>query len=119
MKKILITILLCLFATISQADHKDYNFVQAQLPVWCGDPVQIEKYLNDHGYKPLSVSFGRTGADPEGAIVFGAMNYINMETNQLVPIMIAPDSSEACMMYITFNLTFDETTKEEFKEYLK
>jgi hypothetical protein len=119
MKKLLLTLLLCLFATASHSDHKPLNLVPSEMPVWCGLPADTEKYVRDHNYTPISISFGRVGASADGEVVFASIIYINMENDQLIPMMITPDGSQSCLIYITFNFSLNEEVKEQFKEYIK
>lgn len=121
MKKILLTLLFCLFATVSYSDHngKPFKFIESTVPVWCGIAEDVEEFLSDHNYKPVTISFGKVGAREDGEIVFASMIYINMNKNQLIPVMIAPEGFQSCLMYVSFDLSFNHQVLEEFKEYIK
>jgi len=104
MKKILLTLLLCLFATVSYSDHngKPFKFVESTVPVWCGLAEDVEEFFSDHNYKPVAISFGKVGAQADGDIVFAS-----------------PEGFQSCLMFISFDLSFNQQVLEEFKEYIK
>lgn len=119
MKKLLLTLLFCLVTTVTYSDHKQFDLFRSEMPVWCGLPADAERYVKEHNFTPVSISFGRVGASADGEVVFASIIYINMENDQLIPMMITPDGSQSCLIYITFNFSLNEEVKEQFKEYIK
>ena len=72
MKKLLLSILgLLLLTSVTIAEESDiqkYNFYWDQVPVVCGAPEEIDRWANDKGFTPLSLSYGKEGGDKDGSI---------------------------------------------------
>ena len=78
-----------------------------QLPVICGASKAIDFYLKKHSYKLVNVSVGREKAKPDGPVVFVVSYYVDPTYKQSVVVMSTLDNNESCMLYKSFDLTFD------------
>ena len=64
---IIIAMIVALWANATNAGHKGdtletYNMFWSQLPVICGNTMDVAVYLEEHDFKLESVSTGRAGA---------------------------------------------------------
>ena len=78
-----------------------------QLPVICGVSKDIDFYLKKHNYKLVNVSVGREKAKPDGPAVFVVSYYVDPTYKQSIVVMSTLDNNESCMLYKSFDLTFD------------
>ena len=66
--------------THEESDIEKYNFYWNQVPVVCAAPKEIDRWANDKGFMPLSISYGRANGQPDGEIVYIVTYYIQQET---------------------------------------
>ena len=113
MKKIIL-ILSLLFTSISYAkDFKAYEFHVQELPAVCGTQKEVEKYADDNDYIVLNYSLGRAGSEPTGEPVFVVTYWVNEEVSQTMATVVVPNSDQACILYISFDVIHNE---EELKK---
>ena len=117
MKKLIL--ILTLFTTILFAEEKDldvkkYNFYWDQVPVVCGAPEEIDRWANDKGFTPLSLSYGKEGGDKDGAVVYIVVYYLNKDNGETFATVTTPTGSDVCVIFRTFNLQLNPKIMEEY-----
>ena len=106
MKKLIILICL-LWNTTSYADMKEYDFFGMTMPMMCGLPVVVDKYIEDKGFTAINVSFGKEGAKEDGEIVFAITYYIN-DKRQTLAVAEAPTDPYKCMIFQTYDMIMNK-----------
>tara|TARA_Y200000002_G_scaffold191827_1_gene158324 strand:+ start:1139 stop:1498 length:360 start_codon:yes stop_codon:yes gene_type:complete len=108
---IIIAMIVALWANATNAGHKGdtletYNMFWSQLPVICGNTMDVAVYLEEHDFKLESVSTGRAGASAEGEPVFMVSYFVKEDKTESIPVVTAlPKGDESCMLYRSFDLT--------------
>ncbi len=82
-------------------------------PILCGPYDQVETFLKEEGYTPITVGFGREGGMPTGKQVFAIIGYANAD-GTLVATVETPAGNDKCILYYIFDYT--EVDKVEVKE---
>ena len=98
MKKLILGFLL--FCTTAFAN--EWGFYQINIPVVCGTPEQIEKYVTVNKFDAVGISLGRQSSQPDGEPVFLITFYANPDNESLVT-MDVPAGIERCILFHTFN----------------
>ena len=80
-----------------------YNLYLMQYPMMCGTPADVDRYIADNNFTPINVSFGKEGADENGAVVFAITYYIN-DKHQTLSVAETPNDPYKCMIYHTFDM---------------
>ena len=108
MKKLLILICL-LWSTISYAETETegYDLFSMSMPMMCGLPPIVDKYIADKKFTAINVSFGKQGADPDGEIVFAIKYYIN-DKHQTLAVAESPNDPYKCMIFQTFDMIMNK-----------
>ena len=106
MKKLLLIICL-LWSTISYADMKEYDVFGMTMPMMCGLPATVDKYIEDKGFTAINVSFGKEGAKEDGEIVFAITYYIN-DKRQTLAVAESPVDPYKCMIFQTFDMIMNK-----------
>ena len=118
MKKLLLSILgLLLLTSVTIAEESDiqkYNFYWDQVPVVCGTPEEIDRWANDKGCTPLSLSYGKEGGDKDGAVVYIVVYYLNKDNGETFATVTTPTGSDVCVIFRTFNLQLNPKIMEEY-----
>ena len=118
MKKLLLSILgLLLLTSVTIAEESDiqkYNFYWDQVPVVCGAPEEIDRWANDKGFTPLSLSYGKEGGDKDGAVVYIVVYYLNKDNGETFATVTTPTGSDVCVIFRTFNLQLNPKIMEEY-----
>ena len=118
MKKLLLSILGLLLLTsvtiAEESDIKKYNFYWDQVPVVCGAPEEIDRWANDKGFTPLSLSYGKEGGDPDGAVVYIVVYYLNKDNGETFATVTTPTGSDVCVIFRTFNLQLNPKIMEQY-----
>ena len=109
MKKIilLLTFLLTSFVYADQheeSDIKKYNFYWNNIPVVCAAPEEIDRWAQDKGFMPLSISYGRENGQPDGEIVYIVTYYLQKQTAETFATVSTPKDPDVCIVFRTFNL---------------
>jgi hypothetical protein len=113
MKKLLISLLL--FCSIASADthFSKYNFYLQELPSVCGSYDSVNKFAEDNNFVPFSYSIGREESQPDGQPIFIVTYWINEDESQTMVTIQIPDGIESCILYISFDLIYNQP---EFKK---
>ena len=118
MKKLLLSILgLLLLTSVTIAEESDiqkYNFYWDQVPVVCGAPEEMDRWANDKGVTPLSLSYGKEGGDKDGAVVYIVVYYLNKDNGETFATVTTPTGSDVCVIFRTFNLQLNPKIMEEY-----
>jgi hypothetical protein len=119
MKKLLLSILgLLLLTSVTIAEESDiqkYNFYWDQVPVVCGAPEEIDRWANDKGFTPLSISYGKEGGDKDGTVVYIVVYYLNKDNGETFATVTTPTGSDVCVIFRTFNLQLNPKIMEEYR----
>ena len=100
------TLAVALFSVSATADDH-YSFYQSAAPIICGDTKVVMEYGSEQGWIPFSVSFGKVNGKEDGATAFVVTHWLKKGTTQQMVTMQAPDGSEACILYISFDTTIN------------
>ena len=100
------TIAVALFSVSATADDH-YKFYQSAAPIICGDTKTVMEYGAEQGWTPFSVSFGKVGGKQENDIAFVVTHWLKQGTTEQMVTMQAPDGTEACILYISFDTTIN------------
>jgi len=100
------TVAVALFSVSATADDH-YSFYQSAAPIICGDTKTVMEFGAEKGWTPFSVSFGKVGGKEENDIAFVVTHWLKQGTTHQMVTMQAPDGSEACILYISFDTTIN------------
>lgn len=73
-----------------------------EIPVICGPQQSIIDKMESQGLRPVEISFGRRGAQPDADVVFAIIQYVG-DNNERAVVMSLPNDPTACAIYISFN----------------
>ena len=114
MKKLILTIILCLSTAIAFAEEKDRKAEDRienlpgiwweQVPTVCVPNTTLLEFTQRKGFQPLNRSFGRTGGKPDGEIVYVVTYWVNVHNNMSMASVQVPGANYSCVMYRTFDL---------------
>ena len=116
MKKLLITILGLLLLTsvsFSEEEEKKYNFYWDNVPVVCAEAEEIDRWAYNKGFTPLSMSYGREGGAPDGAVVYIVVYYLNKENGETFATGTTPTGKDVCVVFRTFDLQLNPAIMEQ------
>ena len=102
MKKILIALTL-LWSTISYADIEDYDFFTMNMPMLCGLPATVDKYIEDNKFVVINMSFGKENGKQDGEILFAIKYQIN-DKYQTIAVAETPTDPTKCILFVTFDM---------------
>ena len=102
MKKIIIVLTL-FWSTISYADLEDYDFFSMNMPMLCGLPVTIDKFIKDNKFTAINISFGKEDGKEDGEVIFAVKYYIN-DKRQTIAVAEVPTDPNKCILYITHDM---------------
>ena len=74
MQKLLITLMFIMGVTMAQAAHehepetKTYDFFWSNIPAVCSSQQEIQRWADDKGFEPISMSYGRDNGQPDGEV---------------------------------------------------
>ena len=116
MKKLLLTILgLVLLTNVSFSEEQPkYNFYWDNVPVVCAAPEEIDRWANDKGFTPLSLSYGKEGGKPDGAVVYIVVYYLNKDNGETFATVSTPTGKDVCVVFRTFNLQLNPDIMAEY-----
>ena len=108
MKKLLILICL-LWSTISYAEieSEGYDLFGMSMPMMCGLPAVVDKYIADKKFTAINVSFGKQGSDSEGEILFAIKYYIN-DNHQTLAVAESPNDPYKCIIFHSFDMIMNK-----------
>ena len=90
--------------TIKVFANPPYELEWRQIPVVCGVPEEVNRYIDDKNLKPKHFSLGREGSKPDGEPVYVVTLYSN-DTGEVLVTVDTPSGIERCILFHTFNLT--------------
>ena len=118
MKKLLLSILgLLLLTSITIAEESDirkYNFYWDNVPVVCGAPEEIDRWAIDKGFTPISISYGKEGGTPDGAVVYIVVYYLNQNNGETFATVSTPLGVDVCVIFRTFDLQLNPEIMEKY-----
>jgi len=95
-------------SSVSTAEEdytNNFNLAPSEMPVLCGHPDYVHKFITNKGFKMETASLGRAGAKPDGEPVMMITTYENEEHNQSVATVDIPSGESTCIIYHTFDRT--------------
>tara|TARA_Y100001937_G_C7059416_1_gene302995 strand:+ start:354 stop:728 length:375 start_codon:yes stop_codon:yes gene_type:complete len=119
MRKLLLALLLTLGVfTFSVAEHIEqtpderptYDFYWNQMPTVCAIKSEIERWLENNNFEPVSASFGRENGREDGEIVYAVIVYIN-DNYEMAAVVETPNDYEGCIVFRTFNMQLNRNLK--------
>lgn len=84
--------------------ENDVGYYEGEVPVLCSTNDRVMEDLKKNGYQLISLSLGRRDADPTQEAVFSVSYYVNSELNSTATVLNVPASTDACILYLTFDL---------------
>jgi hypothetical protein len=113
MKKLIVV--LTLLCGIANAEHgvneKHYDLYWQQIPAVCGNPDEVQEYIEDKGFEPKHISLGREGSKADGNPVYMVTYYEN--DDQVLVTVDIPNAQETCILFHTHNKSIIETEKKK------
>ena len=98
MKKLIIGFLLLCTSVFAE---ETYDLYWQQVPVVCGAPPEVQRYISDEDFKPVHLSLGRVSSLPEGEPIY-MISYYEKDDQILVTVDVS-GASETCILFRTFN----------------
>ena len=81
--------------------EETYDLYWQQVPVVCGAPPEVQRYISDEDFKPVHLSLGRVSSLPEGEPIY-MISYYEKDDQILVTVDVS-GASETCILFRTFN----------------
>ena len=112
MKKLLLTITLCLFTAITFAKENTPEDRIENLPgVWwekipavCVENNTLYDYAQRKELQPLNRSYGRRNGKEDGEVVYIITYWVNIHNDQSMASVQVPGADYECVLYRTFDL---------------
>jgi len=108
-KLILLFVLISTIALSEETYQNNTNLAPSEMPVICGHPDYVHKFIINKGFQLENASLGRAGARPDGEPVMLITTY--SKNDQIVATVDIPTGESSCIMYHTFDRT--ELKKEQ------
>jgi len=108
-KLILLFVLISTIALSEETYQNNTNLAPSTMPVICGHPDYVHKFIINKGFQLENASLGRAGARPDGEPVMLITTY--SKNDQIVATVDIPTGESSCIMYHTFDRT--ELKKEQ------
>ena len=108
-KLILLFVLISTIALSEETYQNNTNLAPSEMPVICGHPDYVHKFITNKGFILENASLGRAGARPDGEPVMLITTY--SKNDQIVATVDIPTGESSCIMYHTFDRT--ELKKEQ------
>ena len=110
MKKLILTIILCLFTAIAVAEEKEDRIENLpgvwweKVPAVCVENSTLYEYAERNELQALNRSFGRTGGKPDGEVVYVVTYWVNIYNDMSMASVQVPGANYSCVLYRTFDL---------------
>ena len=110
MKKLILTIILCLFTAIAVAEEKEDRIENLpgvwweKVPAVCVENSTLYEYAERNELQALNRSFGRTGGKPDGEVVYVVTYWVNVHNNMSMASVQVPGAQYSCVLYRTYDL---------------
>ena len=72
-------------------------FFPSHAPIMCGEYSAVESFLEEEGFKPVHIGFGRSNGEATGEPVFAVIHY--KKNNELIATIETPDRIDKCVLY--------------------
>ena len=72
----------------------------------CGPEARVLEDLTNQGFVPVNMSLGRENSNPNGEPVFLITYFLKQDMTSTAATLTIPTSNDACILYITHDLTF-------------
>ena len=108
-KLILLFVLISTIALSEETYQNNTNLAPSEMPVICGHPDYVHKFIINKGFILENASLGRAGARPDGEPVMLITTY--SKNDQIIATVDIPTGESTCIMYHTFDRT--ELKKEQ------
>ena len=97
-----------LTANLMADEHSpdDLGYHWQQIPAMCANETMVLKDLAEQGFVPVNMSLGREGSNPQGEPVFLITYFLKQDMTGSAATITIPTSNNACILYITHDLTF-------------
>ena len=100
-KLILLFVLISTIALSEETYQNNTNLAPSEMPVICGHPDYVHKFIINKGFQLENASLGRAGARPDGEPVMLITTY--SKNDQIVATVDIPTGESTCIMYHTFD----------------
>ena len=100
-KLILLFVLISTIALSEETYQNNTNLAPSEMPVICGHPDYVHKFITNKGFILENASLGRAGARPDGEPVMLITTY--SKNDQIVATVDIPTGESTCIMYHTFD----------------
>ena len=110
MKKLILTIILCLFTAIAVAEEKEDRIENLpgvwweKVPAVCVENSTLYDFAERNELQALNRSFGRNGGKPDGEVVYVVTYWVNVHNNMSMASVQVPGAQYSCVLYRTFDL---------------
>lgn len=102
-KLILLFVLISTIALSEETYQNNTNLAPSEMPVICGHPDYVHKFIINKGFILENASLGRAGARPDGEPVMLITTY--SKNDQIIATVDIPTGESTCIMYHTFDRT--------------
>lgn len=96
LKKSLLVVMFTLMTSLVYANPYGL-FFPSHAPIMCGEYSAVESFLEEEGFKPVHIGFGRQGGEATGEPVFAVIHY--KKNNELIATIETPDRIDKCVLY--------------------
>ena len=100
-KLILLFVLISTIALSEETYKNNTNLAPSEMPVICGHPDYVHKFITNKGFILENASLGRAGARPDGEPVMMIVMY--SKDDQIIATVDIPTGESTCIMYHTFD----------------
>ena len=98
---IFLFVLICT-ATLSEESYQNNtNLAPSTMPIICGHPDYVHKFITNKGFILENASLGRAGASADGEPVMMVVMY--SKDDQIIVTVDIPTGESTCIMYHTFD----------------
>ena len=109
MKKLILTIIISLFAFVSVNAEEDRlenlpGIWWENVPSVCVPNATLWQYAQRKELQPLNVSYGRENGKPDGKIVYIVTYWVGIDTNETMASVMVPNSHYSCILFRTFDV---------------
>ena len=99
---------------ITALPQLEEGFNWNDVPVICGSHEAIMQKMERLNMNLLHASFGKTGANPDGDVVFMVLYYANSQGTSTAAVLTMPNDPTACLLFVTFDVTLAPEKKQNF-----
>lgn len=100
-KLILLFVLISTIALSEETYQNNTNLAPSEMPVICGHPNYVHKFITNKGFILENASLGRAGASADGEPVMMVVMY--SKDDQIIATVDIPTGESTCIVYHTFD----------------